>query len=188
MKLFILYFLLAVCMSFFCTACTSDKSRQADKNDDLRVLMKSESEQRAPERMPLSDVTTRFQFHGKSYEAQVVRTADETLPTVKDEQGNEYVDNRISLRITSQGRTRVERTFTKQSFSAVVNEAFMQHAILEGLVYDTVTSQGMVFAASVSYPQSDLYIPIRLILTVDGKVSMQTENLLDGYEEATKDD
>ena len=52
-------------------------------------------------------------------------------------------------------------------------------ALLEGIVYDTVTAQGMVFAASVSYPQSDLYVPIRLTFTAGGHVSMETEDLLE---------
>lgn len=180
MKPFFIY-LFGVGVLFICLACSSEQSKQTD-NANLHVLMKPEIEHRLPERMPLSDVTARFLFHGKQCEAQVFRTADETLPKVKDEQGNEYVDNRIALRITSQGHTLVERTFTKQSFSSIISERFLQHAILEGLVYDTVSPRGMIFAASVSYPQSDLYVPIRLIFTADGQVSMETEELLDGYE------
>ena len=37
----------------------------------------------------------------------------------------------------------------------------------------------MVFAASVSYPQNDLYVPIRLTFTAGGHVSMETEDLLE---------
>ena len=85
----------------------------------------------------MSDVTTHFQFRGKPCEAQVFRTPDETLPRVKDEEGNEYVDNRITLRITSQGKTLVDRTFTKDNFASVVEQRFLQHSIFEGLVYDT---------------------------------------------------
>lgn len=179
---FLIYIFFTFLAFLTCGACSAKKDRQTD-NENLHVLMETESEYQSPERMPLSDVTSRFQFAGKTYEAQVFRTADETLPKVKDEQGNEYVDNRITLRITTQGHTTIERIFAKQSFSSVVPDNFMQHAILEGLVYDTITAYGMVFAASVSYPQSDLYIPIRLTLTIDGQVSMKTEDLLGGYEE-----
>ena len=115
----------------------------------------------------------------RSLKVQVFRTPDETLPRVKDEAGNEYVDNRVNLRIISQGKTLVERSLTKASFASVVDQRFLQHAIFEGLVYDTVTSRGVVFAASVSYPQSDLYVPIRLTFTAGGHVSMETEDLLE---------
>ena len=58
-------------------------------------------------------------------------------------------------------------------FASLVEDRLLKHSLLEGLVYDTVSTGGLVFAASVSYPQSDLYVPIRLVVTFDGKVSMQ---------------
>lgn len=166
-----------------CLSCKSDARSEKSEHAALHVVEKADVEGKSFERMPMSDVTTHFQFRGKPCEAQVFRTPDETLPRVKDEEGNEYVDNRITLRITSQGKTLVDRTFTKDNFASVVEQRFLQHSIFEGLVYDTVTPQGMVFAASVSYPQSDLYVPIRLTLTADGHVAMETEDLLDNYAE-----
>lgn len=164
-----------------CLSCKSDaKSGEAERTD-LHVVAKPDMQGKSSERMPISDVTTRFRFRGKPCEAQVFRTPDETLPRVKDEEGNEYVDNRITLRITSEGKTLVDRSFTKDNFASVVEPRFLQHSIFEGLVYDTVTSQGVVFAASVSYPQSDLYVPIRLTLTSGGHIAMETEDLLDTY-------
>lgn len=173
---------LSVCLCFLgllaCMSCQSDARNGEAGRADVHVVAKPDVEDKSSERMPMSDVTTRFQFRGKPCEVQVFRTPDETLPRVKDESGNEYVDNRVNLRITSQGKTLVERSLTKANFASVVEPRFLQHAIFEGLVYDTVTSRGVVFAASVSYPQSDLYVPIRLTLTEGGHVAMETEDLL----------
>ena len=175
MKSFLLYMLVVL----VCVACAGDtKTKDADTSG-LHILTPVEPEHHAPERMPMSDVTTRFQFQGKPCEAQIFRTPDETLDKVTDEGGNEFIDNRITLRVTTGGRTVVDRTFTKASFASVVDGQFLRHALLEGIVYDTVTAQGMVFAASVSYPQSDLYVPIRLTFTAGGHVSMETEDLLE---------
>ena len=58
----------------------------------------------------------------------------------------------------------------------------MKYAILEGLVYDQTTPQGIIYAASVCYPQSDLYVPIKLTITADGKISMSQDELMDDYQ------
>ena len=45
-------------------------------------------------------------------------------------------------------------------------------------------SQGIIYAASICYPQTDLYVPLRLTVSADGKISMAKEELLeDVYEE-----
>ena len=60
---------------------------------------------------------------------------------------------------------------------ASTNEAKL--SILEGLVYDKNTSKGMVYAASICYPQSDLYIPLSITVSADGKISIAKEELLE---------
>ena len=104
------------------------------------------------------------------------------LPVVINEQGEKFVDNRITLRITSGGKSIVEKVFTKESFASLVDARFLKHSILEGLVYDKTTPQGIVYAASICYPQTDLYIPLSLTVTPDGKISMAKEELLEEFE------
>ena len=51
-------------------------------------------------------------------------------------------------------------------------------------LYDKTTPQGIIYAASICYPQTDLYVPLRLTVSADGKISMAKEELLeDVYEE-----
>lgn len=173
----IVYTLACVSVVFF-TACSSQ-----DKNmkDNIQILTGSSTEVAGPERMQISDIKTTFTYKGKEYHSSVVRRPDETLPIVKNEQGDEFVDNHITLRITSGGKQVVDKVFTKANFASLVDAKFMKHAILEGLVYDKTTPQGIIYAASVCYPQSDLYIPIRLTVTSDGKISMTKEELMEDY-------
>lgn len=44
----------------------------------------------------------------------------------------------------------------------------------------------MVYAASVGYPQSDLYVPLRITVSADGKVSMDKEELMEDWHEPGK--
>ena len=132
--------------------------------------------------MQVSDVKATFTFKGKEYQSSVVRRPDESLPIVKNEQGEKFVDNRITLRLTSGGKQVVDRVFTKESFASLVDAKFMKYAILEGLVYDQTTPQGIIYAASVCYPQSDLYVPIKLTITADGKISMTQDEMMEDYQ------
>lgn len=52
----------------------------------------------------------------------------------------------------------------------------MAKSILEGIVYDKTTPEGIVYAASICYPQTDLYVPISITISPDGKISMKKKS------------
>lgn len=151
-------------------ACSSKDSSL--KIDDKRVLMQNTTDQGGVQRMQVSENSETVTFKGKEYRLSVRRTPDDDLPKVKSEVGDLFVDNQIALRITQGSEKIVDKVFTKDSFSSVVSASFLKKAILEGMVYDKTTSQGIVFAVSVSYPQTDLYIPISVTVDGSGKVSI----------------
>ncbi len=136
---------------------------------------------KGPERMQVSDIKATFTYRGKEYNSTVVRRPDATLPQVKDEEGNAYVDNRISLRLVCGSKVVVDKSFTKEDFATQVDAQFLKHALLEGLVYDKTTDRGIVYAASVAYPQSDLYIPLRLTVSPNGAISIEKDELMEEY-------
>ena len=131
------------------------------------------------QRMQTSKSETNFKFKGKEYHSFVSRTPDESLPHVTNEMGDTYVDNKIVLRLTRGNETVLNKTFTKNDFSSVVDAKFLSKSILEGLVYDKTTPQGIVYAASVCYPQTDLYMPLSITITADGKMSIRKVDMLD---------
>ena len=96
-----------------------------------------------------------------------------------NEMGDTYVDNKIVLRLTRGNETVLNKTFTKNDFSSVVDAKFLSKSILEGLVYDKTTPQGIVYAASVCYPQTDLYMPLSITITADGKMSIRKVDMLE---------
>ena len=162
----IVYILVCASVIFF-TACSS---QDKNKKDGTQVLMQDSTEIAGPQRMQVSDVKTSFTYKGKEYQSSVVRRPDESLPIVKNEQGE------------CGGKQVVDKVFTKDNFASLVDAKFMKYSILEGLVYDKTTPQGIIYAASVCYPQSDLYVPIRLTITADGKISMAKEELMEDYQ------
>ncbi|WP_300700499.1 DUF4738 domain-containing protein [Bacteroides sp.] len=174
-----LFYMLACVSVIFLSACSSQNKKE---KDDAQALMQDSVKAAGPQRMQVSDVKATFNYQGKEYQSSVLRQPDESLPIVKNEQGEKFIDNRITLRLTCGGKQIVDRVFTKENFTSLVDAKFMQYAILEGLVYDQTTPQGIIYAASVCYPQSDLYVPIRLTITSDGKISMAKEELMEDYQ------
>ena len=134
---------------------------------------------RGIQRMQTSKSEIDIKFKGKDYRSFVSRTPDESLP---------HVTNKIVLRLTRGGESVFNKTFTKNDFSSVVDADFLAKSVLEGIVYDKTTPQGIEYAASVCYPQTDLYVPLSITITADGKMSIQKVDMLeDAYEEETPD-
>lgn len=151
--------------------------------EGIRVLMKDTVSVSAPQRMPLLEREERITSKGKEYLLTLVRCADDALPMVKNEEGELYVDNHITVRLTCGGKRIVEKSFTKNDFAQQVDARFLKYAILESMVYEKVTPQGISCMASLCYPQTDLCVPVRLTFAADGHVSMmKVEQLEDVYE------
>lgn len=158
-------------------ACSGNKNTA--KTDDTRILLNDSVDSHGVQRMQASKAEQDITFKGKEYHSYVQRTPNDSLPRVKNDMGDVFVDNTITLRLTRGNEKVFSRTFTKHSFSSLVSAEFMKRAILEGMVFDKTNSQGFVYAVSVSYPQTDLYIPISVTIAPDGNMSMVKEELME---------
>ncbi|EJX09271.1 hypothetical protein EVA_02616 [gut metagenome] len=143
------------------------------------------------QRMQVSRVNQTITCNGTSYELFVERTPCDSLPAVKSELGL-FADNRIVVRLTSAKGERVfAKTFTKQTFSGHVNPDNLRYFILEGLVFDeekTMKGKNIVLAASICYPQTDLYIPFSITITPGGKMSISKNEDMEGMPPLPEED
>lgn len=171
-----LIYLLWLPLAVALTAC-SGKNGSAN-NESVLATMDS-VDAHGLQRMQTSDSETNFTFKGKEYHSRVLRTPDESLPRVTSEMGDTYVDNKIVLQLTRGGATVLNKTFTKSDFSSVVDAAFLAKSVLEGIVYDKTTPQGIEYAASVCYPQTDLYVPLSITVTDGGSISIKKVDVLE---------
>lgn len=173
------YILLGLTLCLYTTSCSLQKNKE---HENVRILMKDSIENSLPQKMPKSESKVNLSYKGKEYVSIITRQPDEKQPYVKTQQGDVFIDNLITLQIKSGDKTIVNKEFVKTNFSSLINARFMNYAILEGLIYTETTSNGFVYVASVSYPQSDLYVPIKLTVTPDGNIKMEKEELLDSQE------
>ena len=116
----------------------------------------------------------------KSYQVFINRVADDSLRMVQDETGQKFVDNRITLRvIRADGSVFFKKVFTKSSFDAQLDDDYRQTGILEGLVFDKVDGNNLVFAGSVSHPHTDEYIPLVVTVSNFGNVTIKRDDQMD---------
>ena len=145
----------------------------------------------APVRMqPYTDKRD-VQWLGKTYQVELKRTASDSLRMVKDADGQKFVDNQISVVVRrADGSTAISKRFTKANFEQYLDEEYRKHGILEGLVFDKVDEQQLVFAASVSLPQTDEYIPLVVRIDNFGNVTVKRDSEMDtnGGSEEEEDD
>lgn len=151
------------------------------KSDDNIITEKVvEKAPSGPIRMQEYTQTKDIEWLGTTYRCEIRRTPDDSLAMVTDENGQKFVDNRISLRVKRKdGSTFFDRTFTKASFDASLDDDYRRTGILEGLVFDKVEGSSLVFAASVSHPQTDEYIPLVVTVSRMGSVSIVRDTQMD---------
>ena len=150
------------------------------QHEDIIVQNTEAPKPQAPIRMQDYRQTTDVQWLGKQYQVDVVRTANDSLPMVKDELGQQFVDNRIVLKvIRSDGSVFCTKSFTKFAFTGCLDDDYRMTGILEGFVFDRAEGNQLFFAASVSHPQTDEYIPIVVTLSNFGDVSVALDNSME---------
>ncbi len=135
---------------------------------------------KAPIRMQPYDQKQDVEWLTKGYQVIINRQADDSLRMVQDETGQKFVDNRITLRIIrADGSVFFKKVFTKANFDAQLDDDYRKTGILEGLVFDKVDGNSLVFAGSVSHPQTDEYIPLVVTVSNFGTVSIKRDDQMD---------
>ena len=150
------------------------------QHDDIIVQETEAPQPQAPIRMQDYKDVKDVQWLGKQYQIEVSRTACDSLAMVKDESGQQFVDNRIVLKVIRQdGSVFCTKTFTKSAFSACLNDDYRKTGILEGFVFDKAEGNHLFFAASVCHPQTDEYIPMVVTLSNFAEVGISKDQQME---------
>lgn len=166
---------LVVCAAFLMTACGGKK-----KSDDVITQRVTKAEPKAPVRMQENTDERDVEWIGKTYHVTIQRQPCDSLPMVKDDMGQEYVDNVFSVVVSRQdGSVFYRHKFQKSSFANHVSDDFRKTGILEGLVLDRAEDDYLIFAASVGRPQTDEYIPLVVKLSRMGSLEIRQDTELD---------
>ena len=170
-------FILYIGISLSLLSCGGGKEKE--EKVDERTYQLSENTRSGEFTMQQSSAKGDVKIGGVEYHYEIDRNPSHQLPKVKDEQGDLFVDNVIDLRITRSGSNVLTKRFTKKDFSSYVDASFGAKAILEGLVFDQTVGKRFRFAASVCIPQTDLYVPLCVWVSTDGKVQIEKGSVLE---------
>lgn len=118
-------------------ACGDKKNdNAATANDSVQVTTANEG--------PVADRELKNSFTarlgGDTYDISIHRVADQSLPVVTDEQGKEYLDNRVEVVISRNGELFRNVTYTKDSFGEFLSAAEKEGTVLLGMAYDSERS------------------------------------------------
>ena len=150
------------------------------QHDDIIVQEIEAPQPQAPIRMQDYKDVKDVQWLGKQYQIEVSRTACDSLAMVKDETGQQFVDNRIVLKVIRQdGSVFCTKTFTKAAFNACLDDDYRKTGILEGFVFDKAEGNHLFFAASVCHPQTDEYIPMVVTLSNFAEVGISKDQQME---------
>lgn len=172
-----LSFILWIGISVSLLSCNKG-GEKAEKVDE-RTYQLSEKSQAGEYAMQRSSAKGEVKIGGVEYRYEIDRNPSHQLPKVKDEQNNSFVDNVIDLRIMRNEKPILSKRFTKKDFSLHVEPTFAAKSILEGLVFDQAINGRFRFAASICVPQTDLYVPLCVWVSTDGKVHIEKGSVLE---------
>lgn len=164
--------ILAAC--FITIACRNNEKTEASYNDYEKPENSNEVQ-----KMKTYHYNANIKAFGTTFQYDIVREVNDTLPVIKDDTGQRYADNNIRLKINQNNKEIFNKLFTKNTFRSYLDKDFIQHAILEGMAFDRVTPEGLRFSASVSYPNSDIYIPLAITIAKDGSYHIVKDDVLD---------
>ena len=154
--------------------------KQKKQTDDIIVRKTEAPKLQAPISMQKYSQVTDVQWLDRSYQVDIQRAADDSLRMVKDETGQKFVDNSIQLKVIRQdGSVFFSHTFTKANFYDYLDDDYRATGILEGLVFDRVDGNNLIFAGSVCHPQTDEYIPLVITLSNFGDVTISRDTQMD---------
>ncbi|MDO5446980.1 MAG: DUF4738 domain-containing protein [Prevotellaceae bacterium] len=130
----------------------------------------------ASETYKMDDTVT---WRGKVYTYNIVRMCDKEAPTVKNEDGQKFFDNKATITITRPDGTEFySHTFRKASFEQYLPAELKKGGILEGVVFEKAENGFLQFAASVALPQSDEYMPFAVKISPDQSITISKVNRL----------
>ena len=179
-----LFMVLATGLLLSLVACGEKKKRE-----DIITQRVEKVKPQGPERMQEYSDSREVAWIGKQYKVNVHRQPADSLPMVKDETGQKFVDNVISVSVyRADGSKFYGRQFTKADFLNYLDDDYSKTGILEGLVFDKADGDWLEFAASVCHPHTDEYIPLVVRLSRMGELAIQRDTQMDTTGETPQQD
>ena len=130
-------------------SCGGDKKQEGSTDSTVTAQKKGPLEAKPEEQRSFP-----VALAGSKYDVSVHRRPDASLPKVKDELGQEFLDNSVEVVVTKDGAQFFSKTFTKDAFADYLTKDENARCVLLGMVYDEEHSSAstICLAAQVGIP------------------------------------
>lgn len=145
----------------------------------------------APIKMSEDRQTKSIVWLGKTYQVDISRLPADSLSKLKDDNGQQYVDNLIDVNISRQDGTKFfHRSFVKDAFVAYLDEPFKRNGQLVSIRYNEVDDSALEFSVVVGMPDApdDLFVPLKMIIDRQGTVRVEKDDDMDMLDYDVDDD
>lgn len=167
--------ILLVCGALMLSGCGGKK-----KSENIIAPRVVKAAPKAPIQMQEYTDERVIDWIGKTYHIAIHRTPADSLSMVKDENGQQFVDNVFTLAVSrADGSVFFSRKFTKADFLRYITADFRKTGILEGIVFDKADGDWLVFAASIGRPETDEYLPLVIRLSRMAVLEVRQDTQMD---------
>ena len=130
-----------------------------------------------------------FNWGSIVYHASIERKAD-TAVVVRDDEGQKYYDNKVTLKVCGPDGEIINKTFAKDDFTSCINTDYIKpkHSVLIGIAFNRVEAGGnAIFVATVGSPdsQSDEFMSVQVNVDKHGAMTMsKLQEIQEGMDNA----
>lgn len=160
-------------------SCGTRHTTPVEEPDTTRYALATEEGPGADS--PIALPTAEATYGGHTYTIDINRHASDSLPSVKDDYDDPYLDNVVTLSVKVDGAQTVQRRVTKSDFSAAAEGLDFSRLIFGGMVFGKVDGSGLHFNAVLNEPGNE-ESGFGFLLTVNphtGAVSAQRDRTPD---------
>jgi len=160
--------------------CIGSCSNRKQTETTEEILPSNEIMEDGVRSLKSSVVRDTINWNGDIVYYEINREPDNSLPKISDEENNmKFYDNVITLTIWKEDAVIFKRKFLKSTFAQFLDKDFKKHSILEGMVFMGVKNKNMEFTTSISYPHSDLFVPLLISISPSGDVEIHEDKIMD---------
>lgn len=180
-----------VCLTLVAGMMMLGACKEKEKSGDIIAPKYVPKTLEAPIKMAEDHQTDNVTWQGNPYTIDIFRMPADSLQKVQDDNGQQYVDNLIDVKIVRKdGSKFFHKSFVKNSFSAHLDEPFKRNGQLVSIRYNEVDNSALEFSVVVGMPDApdDLFVPLKMTIDRQGAVRVEKDDDMDMLDYDDDDD
>ena len=171
-----------ICLSLVAGVMMLGACKEKKKTDDIITSKYVPKSLVDPIKMAENHQTESVVWQGNPYQIDILRMPVDSLPKVQDDNGQQYVDNLIDVKISRKdGSQFFHKSFVKSSFMAHLDEPFRRNGQLVSIRYNEVDNSALEFSVVVGMPHApdDLFVPLKMVIDRQGAIRVEKDDDMD---------